>query len=316
MISFPPFGMASRAFTAKLTITCSSCAGSDRTAPKSAGSTVTTSMSSPIKRRTIFSVPLHHAVQVEHLGLHGLPAGEGQKPAHQRARPVARLQNLIHVGAKLVLRPQKVLGQLRVAGDDGQEVVEIVRHAAGQAPHRLHLLRLAKFLLQLLVLGNVHHHAAELADLAAFISHHADDILEPDRLAVRGDRPVAEAVISPLRNRFAAPLDDVFAILRMDVLNPEIRLLQPPFHGEAQNGFHLVAHESYFQAGHFHFPDAGIQILNEIAEPLRQFLRGYPQVLALRKILGGLADFQLQSLAECPLRLRTWRLNRRTSLAR
>ena len=129
-------------------------------------------------------------------------------------------------------------------------------HASGEAPHRLHLLRLAKFLFQLLVVGDVDHHPAELAYLAAIISHHADNILEPDRLAIRRCRPVSEAVIPSLRNGFAAPLDDVFAILRMDVLDPEIRLLQPLFHGEAQNGLHLVAHKSYLEAGHVHFPNA------------------------------------------------------------
>jgi len=32
---------------------------------------------------------------------------------------------------------------LDAAGDDGEQIVEIVRHAAGQLPDRLHALRLA-----------------------------------------------------------------------------------------------------------------------------------------------------------------------------
>ena len=131
-------------------------------------------------------------VQVKHLGFQGLPAGKSQEPPHQRARPVACLENLVHIGPKLAFRPQNILGQLRVPGDDGQEIIEIVSYASRQAPHRLHLLRLAKFLFQLLVFGDVHHHAAELAYFAAIISHHADDILEPDRLAVRRYCPVSK----------------------------------------------------------------------------------------------------------------------------
>ena len=38
--------------------------------------------------------------------------------------------------------------QIAVAGDHGQQIVEIVRHAAGQPAHRLHLLRLPELLLQ------------------------------------------------------------------------------------------------------------------------------------------------------------------------
>jgi hypothetical protein len=45
--------------------------------------------------------------------------------------------------------------QRRVAGDDGEQVVEVVRDPAGEAPDRLHLLRLAEPVLEALALADV-----------------------------------------------------------------------------------------------------------------------------------------------------------------
>ena len=53
-VSRPPRGMASRAFTTRFTITCSSCDGSAHTGLRSGASCTTRSMCSPISRRSIF----------------------------------------------------------------------------------------------------------------------------------------------------------------------------------------------------------------------------------------------------------------------
>jgi hypothetical protein len=55
--------------------------------------------------------------------------------------------------------------QFGVALNDGQDVVEIVRHAGGQLPHRLHFDRMTQLRLQIQPLGDVvavamHHPAA------------------------------------------------------------------------------------------------------------------------------------------------------------
>src|SRR6266545_2887541 len=52
MVSLPPWGMASRAFSARFTITCSIWPRSARTAPRSGAGAVTRSTSSPINRRS------------------------------------------------------------------------------------------------------------------------------------------------------------------------------------------------------------------------------------------------------------------------
>ena len=56
IVSVPPAGMASRAFRARLTSTCSTWPGSACTSPRSAPSAVTTSMCSPIRRCSILFV--------------------------------------------------------------------------------------------------------------------------------------------------------------------------------------------------------------------------------------------------------------------
>ena len=45
--------------------------------------------------------------------------------------------------------------ELRLGRDDREQVVEIVRHAAGEAADRLHLLRLAELCLELALLGEI-----------------------------------------------------------------------------------------------------------------------------------------------------------------
>ena len=52
IVSKPPRGMASRALTARLSSTCSNCAGSTRTVSRSCCGHIARSMSSPIKRRS------------------------------------------------------------------------------------------------------------------------------------------------------------------------------------------------------------------------------------------------------------------------
>ena len=58
---------------------------------------------------------------------------------------------------------EPVLEHLEVAQDDGEQVVEVVRHAARELAHRLHLLRLAQLLLQLVPCGQIAHEAGEEA---------------------------------------------------------------------------------------------------------------------------------------------------------
>ena len=149
MVSLPPLGMASRALTARFMMTCSRRPGIGlhRIAATAAGM-VTSSMSSPIRRRSIFSICMTRSLTWTVRGSSGcrrLKASNWWVSAPPRSA-----ERRISSSAVRWARLQIAAGEqhVAVAGDDGEQVVEIVGHAAGQPAHRLHLLRLAELLLQ------------------------------------------------------------------------------------------------------------------------------------------------------------------------
>src|SRR3990172_2025346 len=121
IVSFPPPGIASRALTARLTTTCSICPGSAFTLPNDSAENVVSSMSSPISRRSIISMP-------------------------KRTR-----LRLITFGSRTRLRQEDAA----VPVDGRQEIVEVMGDPPGEPPDRFHLLRLAELLLRLLPLGDL-----------------------------------------------------------------------------------------------------------------------------------------------------------------
>jgi hypothetical protein len=112
-----------------LSSTCSSCPTSARTVPSD-------------RERT--------TLELEHL-----LAAEGEELPREFPRALARLPNLRHqplVGLGQDVAHEEKLG---VSDDGRQQVVEVMRDAAGEQPHALHLLRLAKLLLETPALGDV-----------------------------------------------------------------------------------------------------------------------------------------------------------------
>jgi hypothetical protein len=83
-----------------------------------------------------------------------LLAGERQKMPHHRRAPGDRLLDRFQA---LGLSPGALgpPGALGVRRNDVQDVVEVVGHAAGHAPDGVHLLELAKLLLELALLGEM-----------------------------------------------------------------------------------------------------------------------------------------------------------------
>ena len=108
----------------------------------------------------------HEAVQVDHFRLHHLLPAEGEQLAGEPRRAVGRLADLGDVFSARVGGAQVIQQQVGIAGDRREDVVEVVRHAAGQAPHSLHLLRLAQLLLQADALGDVARGAEDSDQLA------------------------------------------------------------------------------------------------------------------------------------------------------
>ena len=97
----------------------------------------------------------HHVAQAQHFRLQRLLAREGEKLAHQRRRAQRVLMDLVDFLERRIARLMAHQKEFAIADDDGEQIVEIVRHAAGELAHRLHLLRLREFRLQRFLLGDV-----------------------------------------------------------------------------------------------------------------------------------------------------------------
>ena len=84
---------------------------------------------------------------VEDLGLQGLPAREGQQLTRELGGAVDRVGDRADVALAALLRQVRPLEQVGGGLDDGQQVVEVVRHATGELADGLHLLGLPQGLL-------------------------------------------------------------------------------------------------------------------------------------------------------------------------
>src|SRR5213083_299792 len=131
MVRRPPSGIASRAFTARLTITCSSWPGSARTLPRCGCSTVARRMSSPMSRRSIFSMSGTRALRLMTFGWRTWPA-EREQLVRQPGGALCGLINLFDVVAAVIAGGKIGEQEIGVSTDRGEDVVEIVRHAARQ----------------------------------------------------------------------------------------------------------------------------------------------------------------------------------------
>ena len=98
-----------------------------------------------------------HLAEVERDRVEDLLAGEGQELARELG---GALGGALDLGQLVGARPgaDPPAGDLAVAADHGQQVVEVVRHAAGELADGLHLLRLPELVLQHAALGHVAQH--------------------------------------------------------------------------------------------------------------------------------------------------------------
>jgi len=83
-----------------------------------------------------------HPVEIQNLGLEQLPATEGQQLPSERRRAVGRFLDFQYVGAPGVTAREIGQQKLGLGPDDGEHVVEIVGHSAGQLPEAFQLLHL------------------------------------------------------------------------------------------------------------------------------------------------------------------------------
>ena len=113
----------------------------------------------------------HGGVQVEHPRRRGLPAGKGKQLLGEVGGALHRLADGLQPAGERSGVAGRVQRQFRVAEDDAEHVVEIVRHPAGQAADGLHLLGLDELLLQGLAVADVQVDEDRPVDVATVVAH-------------------------------------------------------------------------------------------------------------------------------------------------
>ena len=102
---------------------------------------------------------LDQLIEIDHLGPEGLLPAERKELPRQPGRAVAQLADLGQITVDLGALLHLIEGERGVAFDAGEQVIEVVRHAAGQLADGLQLLRLAQLLFEQLALGGVREEA-------------------------------------------------------------------------------------------------------------------------------------------------------------
>jgi hypothetical protein len=168
----------------------------------------------------------HALVDVDDLGVEGLAAREGQELARERGAARRRLQRAPGVIRGLGIGRDLLVQQVEIADHDGQEIVEVVRDAAGELAHRLEPLRAAQPLLGRVALAHVaadeevlvvglgpdagpgeRHDLAVLVHVARLeIAHRVAAARQPHLVA----RPLEIVGIEVLRG---VPADEVFGLV-------------------------------------------------------------------------------------------------------
>jgi hypothetical protein len=88
-----------------------------------------------------------HTVERQHAGLEYLAPAERQQLSRESRRALAGVPDLLDVSPQRVIGAKLLEQQLAVAQDPGEQVVEVVRDAAGKLADRFHLLGVAQLLL-------------------------------------------------------------------------------------------------------------------------------------------------------------------------
>ena len=142
MPSVPPSGMASRAFTARFRSASSSWLASTRTGREIGRQVLRyphAGTERPLKQLFHAGDQLGH---IHRLGLELLTAGESQQALGQRRTPLRSLTRVVEQAPFSRIVRQALPEQVEAAQDRHQQIVEVVRHPAGELADGVHLLRL------------------------------------------------------------------------------------------------------------------------------------------------------------------------------
>ena len=135
-MSVPPCGIASRALTARFITTCSICPRSALTEIGPVCSFITTVTSSRVSRSSIVCISATTTIQIEQRRLDDLLPAEGEQLAGQPGRADAGRLDFRDVRPRRVVEVRIGENQFTEPEDQGQQIVEVVRHARRQAADR------------------------------------------------------------------------------------------------------------------------------------------------------------------------------------
>ena len=117
----------------------------------------------------------HGFVQVQDLGGDRLLAGKGQQLTRQVGRAFGGFADFLEVGMERLGRVHLLQGQLGMAEDDAQHVVEVVGHAARQPTDRFHLLGLLELGFQGKSFSDILDHLDCGGDLACRVEEEGEE---------------------------------------------------------------------------------------------------------------------------------------------
>ena len=158
----------------------------------------------------------HHVGKLEHLRAQGLLAREGEQLPSKAGSAVRVRLDLLDVVIVAVARRVAHQHQVAVADDRGQDVVEVVRDAAGELADHLHLGRLRDLPLELRFLAIVleqeqHRGVAEAAQAGDGQRHRLGRLAGEAHREVAGHRRTARVAPHGVGDRGLVLLDDEVA---------------------------------------------------------------------------------------------------------
>ena len=116
----------------------------------------------------------HQPFEIDRGRLQRLAPREGEQALDQSLGALGRLQRAVDQPFLARTAQAVAVEQIEAADDRRQQIVEIVRDAAGELAHRLELLRLAQRVLGEPPVGNVDRLGYQRDDLACGIAHRPD----------------------------------------------------------------------------------------------------------------------------------------------
>ena len=161
-------------------------------------------------------------VQVQQRRLDDFLAAEGQQLAREPRGTRASLLNFRNVSLARIVRIEIRQQQLAEPENHGQQIVEVVGHAAGQPSDGFHLLRLLILLLQCVAFGDVQGDADGAHGLAVLAEEHTARAAQPSHGAVRANRAVQYREIAARLHRLSNRREHGLPIVGMDALDKRL----------------------------------------------------------------------------------------------